>query len=167
MMLKTTNPEKAERLNTPPPPQTVTVRIHAGQNLNLDSDGRPHSTIIRIYKLKDPNAFLQTTYDILSDQAKEKEALGKDILESREVLLIPGQHYEATEKILPDAPYIAVAALFRTPAPQRWRFVFDNAGNAASGLILGVHACALTVSRGVPHDSSVTAPAELGSLQCP
>jgi type VI secretion system protein VasD len=40
--------------------------------------------------------------------------------------------------------------LYRQPADQRWRYVFNAEAAEKSGLSLGAHACALTVQVGEP-----------------
>lgn len=62
--------------------------------------------------------------------------------------MTPGQKYEVVETMPPEAAYVAVAAMFRAPAPQRWRFVFDTQAAARGGLTLGLHGCAISVSNG-------------------
>ena len=81
-------------------------------------------------------------------------------------MLTPGKQYDVVETVGVDAPYFAVVALFRAPAPQRWRFVFDAKSAATSGVTMGVHACALSVSAGNALD---VAPEMLrvAGVQCP
>lgn len=130
-------------------PRTVVIKLHAGENLNAGANGRPLALVARIYKLKQSEAFQRATYDTFLSPQKEKEVLGAELLEVKEVTLIPGQHYEVTEKVTREAYYIGVVALFRSPAAQRWRVIFPSNGAEKSGIIAGVHACSLTVGTGV------------------
>ncbi len=127
------------------PPRNVSIRLHAGQRLNTDPQGRPLALVARIYKLRQSAAFEQAPYDSFLDAAREKALLGADLLEVQEVLLVPGQHYEIQEKVGRETAFIGVVALFRAPAALRWRATF--AANAAErdGVTVGLHACALTV----------------------
>lgn len=134
----------------------VTVRLHAGDVVNTTTDGRSLSVVARIYKLRDRTAFEQLSYEALQDTGASGARTGaqpdwaRDVVETKEVVLAPGQRFEVVETVPPEAPYVAVVALFRAPAPQRWRFVFDTKAAGQTGLTLGVHACALSVAAGQP-----------------
>lgn len=130
-----------------PKPRSVSLRLHAGQVLNIDPSGQSLALIARVYKLRDPEAFLQTPYEAFSDPAREASALGRDLVEVREVVLRPGGRHESMQSVLGDAGYIGVVGLFRAPAEHRWRFVFD-ARESAGGIVMGAHGCALSVSEG-------------------
>ena len=130
------------------PPRHVSIKLHAADNLNTDPDGHPLAVIARIYKLKQSAAFEGAPYDSFLSAQKEKELLGADLLEVKEVMLIPGQRYETVEKVSKEAYFIGVVALFRSPAQQRWRLDFAAADAEKSGITVGVHACALSVGAG-------------------
>ncbi|OBV36828.1 type VI secretion system lipoprotein TssJ [Janthinobacterium psychrotolerans] len=127
------------------PPRNVRIRLHAGQRLNTDAEGRPLALVARIYKLRQSAAFEQAPYDSFLDAAREKALLGADLLEVQEVLLVPGQRYEIEEKVGRDAAFIGVVALFRAPAAQRWRATFAAVEAEREGITVGLHACALSV----------------------
>ena len=128
------------------PPRNVSIRLHAAQRLNTDADGRPLALVARIYKLRQSAAFEQAPYDSFLDAQREKAALGADLMEVKEVLLVPGQRYEVQEKVSKEAYFIGVVALFRAPAAQRWRATFAAADAEQGGITVGLHACALSVS---------------------
>ena len=130
------------------PPRNVSIKLHAGDNLNADTGGQPLALVTRIYKLRQDAAFRQVPYDSFLNPQKEKELLGADLLEVKEVLLIPGQHYEVLEKVSKEAYFIGVVALFRAPAPQRWRLAFGAVEAEKTGITIGLHACALSVGAG-------------------
>ena len=137
-------------------PTRIPLRIHASEHLNSDSAGRPLSLVLKIYKLKSYEEFLRLSYqDFVQGKASLPDAIAK-----REVVLLPGQRYEVEESLSRDAAYVAVVALFRSPAQSRWRFVFDVKQSGKQGLTLGAHQCALSVSQGLP----VGAPAESARL---
>jgi type VI secretion system protein VasD len=128
----------------------VTLRIHAGQLLNTDSAGRPLSLVARVYKLRSTSQFNQATYAMFTAAGAEKSAFSEDVVSVQEVVLTPGQKYEVVETLPTATTHIAVVALFRAPDSQRWRFVFETRAAAKTGLTLGAHACALSVSEGEP-----------------
>jgi type VI secretion system protein VasD len=130
------------------PPRTVAVRLHASDKLNVDRQGKSMAVIARIYKLRQSAAFEQAPYDTFLSPEKEKDALGADLLEVKEVILVPGQHYEVSEKVAREAAFIGVVALFHSPSPQRWRYAFNTVDAEKLGMTIGANACALSVPPG-------------------
>ena len=102
---KPTAPEVTDALKVP---RTVPIKLHASSALNIDQAGRPLALIAKIYKLRQNTAFVQATYATFLSPQKEKEALGNDLIEVKEVTLIPGQRYEFLEKVSHEAKYIGV-----------------------------------------------------------
>lgn len=139
-------------------PRKVTLRIHAGEVLNIDGSGRSLAVVTRIYRLRSAASFQQLPYESFNAAEPERDSpLRKDVIGVQEVVLAPGQRHESVESLPPDVTHLAVVALFRSPAPQRWRFVFDSATAAQTGITLGVHGCALSVGAG----EALNAPSEL------
>jgi type VI secretion system protein VasD len=130
------------------PPRQVAIRLHAADKLNVDARGQPLALVARIYKLRQSAAFEQAPYAAFLNAQAEKDALGADLVEVKEVTLVPGQRYEVTEKVSREAAYIGVVALFRAPAPQRWRLAFAAPDAEQAGMTVGLHACALSVGAG-------------------
>ena len=62
--------------------------------------------------------------------------------------------------------YIGVVALFRAPAPQRWKYAFSAEAAQKTGITLGAHACSLSVSMGAPVNAS-TQVASMSPGICP
>ncbi|MET3818489.1 type VI secretion system lipoprotein TssJ [Burkholderia sp. Tr-862] len=135
------------------PPRNIGLTLAAASNLNAANDRKPLALVVRLYALKDPTSFQQAPFDAFTDPTKEKAALGADLLNVREITLIPGQRYTATEKVSREAQAFGIVALFRDPAIQRWKLTFDPAKSEKSGIIIGLHNCAMTVT-----DGSVIAP---------
>lgn len=146
-------------------PRKVSLRVMAGPQLNHDANDHALSLVLRIYKLKNTAAFLQAPYEAFASADAEKAALGSDVIETREVTLLPGQRYETNEKVPRDAAALAVVALFNAPAPQRWKFAFDAEQAEKSGVVMGAHGCALTVTQGVPLEVQFDA-SRLGVSRC-
>lgn len=141
------------------PPRNLGVTLYAARNLNAATDNKPLALVVRLYALKDPTSFQQAPFDTFTDPAKEKSTLGADLLSVREITLIPGQRYNATEKVSREAQAFGIVALFRDPAMQRWKFAFDPAKSEKSGIMVGLHNCAMTVTSGtvIPVDAAQTA----------
>jgi type VI secretion system protein VasD len=143
----------------PPMARKVALRLHAGEQLNTDTTGRSLAVVARIYKLRSIDAFMQAPYDsFVASNPDRSEGWGRDVVEVREVVMAPGQRHEVIETIAPGTSHLAVVALFRSPAEQRWRFVFDtnaaSAGNA-NGITVGLHACAMSVAEGPVVDAAM------------
>lgn len=150
-------------------PVEVKLAIVAGENLNV-SNGQALAMVTKIYYLKNTEIFLRIPMSQLIDPAQEKAAFGESLVGSRELTLTPGQRFDSVEKVPKDAPYIAVAGLFYAPAPMRWKYVFKVEDAADTGIVLGAHGCAFTVTAGKPALPPAAAsfdPARLAAVQCP
>ncbi|PPE70396.1 type VI secretion system lipoprotein TssJ [Caldimonas thermodepolymerans] len=132
------------------PARPVKLIIHASPSLNVDDSGRSLALVTRIYKLRRTQAFLQAPYETFGDREREQAQLGEDIVEVRDLQLLPDQRHEILERVTREAPYIGVVALFRAPAPQRWRYAFSADAVRDTGITLGAHACSLSVAAGEP-----------------
>ena len=130
------------------PDRRIAWRVFASESLNVDDQGRSLALIVRLYKLKSPDAFLAAPIDTFGDPAKEKTVLSDDLISVRELQLLPGQHYVATEKVAREARYVGIVALYRKPAQGRSRYAFSAGTAERSGLSLGAHACAMSVQIG-------------------
>lgn len=147
-------------------PRALTIRVVAGTNLNADRRGRPISLVLRMYALREAAAFARTPYEHFLDRTREAAALGGDLVESKELVLSPGKQFTLTERLPAEAKYFAVVGQFLEPAPERWRFVFPVQDNAKHGILIGAHACALTVSQGVLALQPVPDPGSLNAVRC-
>jgi type VI secretion system protein VasD len=142
------------RKPTPPvpesqlPPRNVVVRLHAAPRLNVDARGRSLALLVRIYKLRQRGAFEQAPYAAFLSPQAEREALGADLVDVREVTLVPGQRLDVDDRLARDTPWLGVVALFHAPAEHGWRAVFPAANVEQAGVTIGLHACALTVGAG-------------------
>ncbi len=151
----------------PPPPKSIILQVDTASNLNADSHGRGLSAVLRIYKLKDATAFNQASNEKLFDAESAKALLGQDLLESKEELLIPGQHYQFKEKIDPQNGYLAIAVFFRKPNLQRWKLVVANVDlQEKSPLIIGAHACALNVTSGLADKKELAEKFYVANAKC-
>ncbi|MET0980934.1 MAG: type VI secretion system lipoprotein TssJ [Telluria sp.] len=132
----------------PKSPRQVALRLHAAPKLNSDAEGRPLAVVARIYSLRQRAAFEAAPYAAFLTPDAGREAFGADLVSVREMIVVPGQRYEAIENVPQEAPYIGVVALFHSPAPQRWRLAFSSLEAEKAGLTLGLQACTLSVGTG-------------------
>jgi len=159
-------PETPELPDIQLPDRKVLWRLHASDSLNVSPSGAPVALLTRTYKLRSPNAFLQAPYEVFGDPAKEKAQLGDDIVETRDVQLIPGQHAEVRDKVAREARYIGIVALYRSPSLQRWRYAFPSDSAEKTGLSIGLHACAMSVQVGEPVGQPLSV-ARSAAVPCP
>lgn len=147
------------------PPRTVQLRFNAANALNTDSHGRSLALLTKVYKLKQNAAFEQATYDTFLDPEKEKAVLGADLLEVKEVVLIPGQAYVAAEKVSREAYFIGVVSLYRSPYSRYWRATFSSQAAEKQGVSLSMLACAFTVDASDALTKKVNS--EIANAPCP
>ncbi len=148
--LELTGLKKPELPDSALPDRRITWRLHASPSLNTLPDGQSLALLVRVYRLRSPDSFLQAPADTFGDAAREKELLGDDLISVREVQLVPGQRHEATDKLPRDIGHVGIVALFHHPAVGRWRYAFPTAPSELTGIDIGVHACAMTVHGGQP-----------------
>lgn len=127
-------------------PDELPIRLHAGDNLNTGDDGRAAALVVRVYQLRDAKRFDEAAFDVFLDERREHDVLGDDLVSVTEFLLTPGKRHEVLEALAEDGTHIGVVALFRAPAPTRWRFTFDTRKANADGITVGLHGCAMTTA---------------------
>jgi type VI secretion system protein VasD len=157
-------PPEASQLATQLQPRKVALHLHAAPRLNLDARGQSLALLVRVYALRGSGAFNQAPYAAFLSPEAERAALGADLVDAREVMMVPGQHVDLDESLAREAGYLGVVALFRTPPRQGWRVAFAASDAEKAGVTLGLHACALSVGQGAP--ASGTAAPPLALVRC-
>lgn len=127
----------------------LSVRIFAGDQLNLTSNGKPLSLVMKIYVLRSPERLKTLTYPQITSTESEKEALGEEMISVREIVLLPGKSYDVVLKVPGDATTIGIVGMFRAPYASRWKLAFDSKQSLDGGITIGAHACALSASKGI------------------
>jgi len=159
------------RKPAPPPLETqlasrnVALKLHAAKRLNVDKRGQPLALVVRVYKLRQRAAFEQAPYAAFLSSQAEREALGADLVEVRELTLVPGQQLELADKLAREAGWIGVVALFHSPAGEGWRLDFAAPEAEKSGVTIGLHACAMSVGQGAPAGNATGKPLSLVRCQ--
>jgi type VI secretion system protein VasD len=145
----------------------MSIRIYAGDQLNLSVAGKPLSLVTKLYVLRANEKFKALTYPQIISSEAEKEALGEELVSVREVVLLPGKSYDITIKVPGDATAIGIAGMFRVPYQGRWKLAFDNKLSFDNGITIGAHACAFNASKGVlVADISPDSMRSLVGVQC-
>ncbi len=126
----------------------MSVKLFAGEQLNLSASGKPLSLVTKVYVLRANEKFKAMTYPQITSAEAEKEALGEELISVREIVLLPGKSYDITLKVPGDATTIGVVGMYRTPYQARWKLAFDNKLSFDNGITIGAHACAFSASKG-------------------
>lgn len=156
--------KKQELPDAQKPARTLSINLHASEKLNVDANGKSLALVVKLYKLRQNAAFQQASYETFLDPTKEKLALSNDLLEVKEITLIPGQQFHAEEKVTREAYFIGVVGLFRKPGNANWRATFSPAEVEKTGITLGLHACSLTVGIGATVNTDIKN--TISSIQC-
>lgn len=106
--------------DTPPP---FLARIEAAERINPDAHGRPHPTVVRIVQLSDSFRLERAGFQKIWNDPKA--VLEKDLLESTEFTVAPGQTLERWIQRDPKARYVVAMGLFRQPLGYAWRTVAE------------------------------------------
>jgi type VI secretion system protein VasD len=129
--------------------RSIKLRIAASDSLNVDPQGNSLSLVIRIYKLREPTAFLNAPHDVFGNPTREKEVLADSLIDVREVVLQASGQYQLHDRWARQASHLGVVALYRIPNSVSWRYALElDTMPIEEGLVLGAHACALSLGSG-------------------
>jgi type VI secretion system protein VasD len=129
--------------------RSIKLRIAASDSLNVDPQGNSLSLVIRIYKLREPTAFLNAPHDVFGNPTREKEVLADALMDVREVVLQASGQYQLHDRWARQASHLGVVALYRIPNSVSWRYALElDTMPPEEGLVLGAHACALSLGSG-------------------
>jgi type VI secretion system protein VasD len=146
----------------PPPDREIQIRVIGAEDLNLNEQKQALSVVLKLYRLKDNTAFNQLTPDVANSVEREKAFFKAELIEAKEQLLIPRQEHIFKEKIPADVQYIGIAGMFRAPNPKRWKVAIPVAEiDKKTPLTVGVHACTISISDGIPPEKN---PAPINTL---
>lgn len=137
------------------PARRIPLSLLASPSLNTDEDGNSLALVVRLYKLKSVETFMSAPYQAFASPESERQRLGEDLIEVREIQLVPGQQVNLIEKVAREAGYLGVVALYRAPSPQHWKLAFAADAAQLTGVTLAAHACALGVVRGQPYGAAM------------
>ncbi|MDR1996501.1 type VI secretion system lipoprotein TssJ [Azonexus sp.] len=108
------------------PPERESTRLEfaivTSEDVNPDPKARPSPIEIRIYELKNPQAFEQADYQSLSQ--KDAETLGGDLLRKDGFILRPGERRDIDRKSDAETTAIGVLAGYRELGKTIWRVVY-------------------------------------------
>lgn len=99
------------------------IQFNAEKSPNIDKNNHPLSVMIRVYQLKDKNAFIQSNYkDLIKDNNINVK---QDTLIQYDIPLKPTDKILLHRPLETDTIYIGVAAFFKQPDLQKnnWKFI--------------------------------------------
>jgi type VI secretion system protein VasD len=103
--------------------QMVTLRIYADDVINPNENDRPRPVQVRLYQLANDLKMANAKYDdILLRDAK---TLGDDMMSVNEVTVFPNDLVEVKFERIPEAFYLAGAAMFHDPQGQSWKTFYE------------------------------------------
>jgi type VI secretion system protein VasD len=126
--------------------RTVALELHGAGNLNAGRGRNGVALVVRVYQLRDAQRFEQLPMTRFLDPQGEHGALGDDLVDVSERVLLPDDTQQWPVRLAEGARHVGVVALFRHPGDGPWRFVFDGRKARQHGVVIGAHACALTTA---------------------
>lgn len=112
--------------------QIKTLRLDFTAREELNTDAHEHHSssqpvMIRIFQLRDKNAFEKAAYQQLTGDASG--VLGSALLSEHDAILTPGGSVSLDQPLEKESRYVAVVALFRQPdlIKNSWRLLLTRA----------------------------------------
>lgn len=101
----------------------LNIYLHASPNLNLDVLHQPLPVQLKVFQLRDANAFRQASFHGLWQH--DTAVLGESLLDKRVVVLDPAASMRLSLRRRKGCRYVGVMALFRKPPQDRsWRRLY-------------------------------------------
>lgn len=125
---------------------SVALELHGAGNLNAGRGHKGVALVVRVYQLRDAQRFEQLPMARFLDAQDERLALGDDLVDVSERVLLPDDTQQWLLRLADDARHVGVVALFRHPGDGPWRLLFDGRKARQHGVVIGAHACALTTA---------------------
>ena len=112
--------------------EQVILTSDGGNQLNPDDSGKPLSVVLRVYQLSALDRFASADAGSLWDDPQK--ALGNTLLDSQEIILLPGMGQNNQWPLNKATGYVGVAAFFRSEEKGRWKVAFDANSLRKDGL---------------------------------
>jgi len=165
--LETAGLKKADTKPNPDAPRPLTLTLAAGPLTNAGATDEPLALVVHVYQLRSETAFSGLSYAQASNEEAERNVLQSDLVDVREVTVIPGKTYRFDEMIPAQVKVIGFAAQFRRPAANRWKLAFNREASEKSGISVGFHACAITSGTGeLTNPASTAHSRSLSGIRC-
>ncbi|MFC6300917.1 type VI secretion system lipoprotein TssJ [Pseudomonas sp. CCM 7893] len=115
------------------PFSTVTkldLTLTASEHVNPDLHGRPSPVVLRLIELRHPVAFENA--DFFSLYGRAEQTLPKDLVNSEELELRPGEQVVLKLSLEQGSRYVGVLAAYRDLPQAQWRHVLSVAHRQVS-----------------------------------
>lgn len=106
----------------PKEPIRLELTVNAQADVNPDERGRAAPIVVRLYELKNDNAFKAA--DFFTLQTQDKTVLADDVVKRDELQLRPGEHQTIVRRPAADTTAIGVIAAYRDLPNSVWRTVY-------------------------------------------
>jgi len=126
-------------------PTKLEARLVASASLNPDPSGRASPLVVRVYELKDRDAFERADFFDLFDN--EAATLGSDLVARDEMQLEPGQQRKVERRLDDKTRFLGVVAAYRDLDNAEWRAVVAVHPNHNNEFSIGLGGQAVTVVR--------------------
>ncbi|HTU55674.1 MAG TPA: type VI secretion system lipoprotein TssJ [Acetobacteraceae bacterium] len=128
----------------PTGPVGLNLVVHAGMDINPDSNGSGTPVPIRLYQLTDTASFDHANiFDLITHG---QDALGTTLLGSEEVIIAPGSARTITRTLAAGTQYLGVAVLFRDVERNAWRGTAPVSGSGPTDLTLTISGLRATLA---------------------
>lgn len=104
---------------SPPKPTTASAVLAVAPDANPDETGRASPVVVRVYELKQADAFNSAGYFALMEH--EQATLGDSLVHREEFELSPGETRTLTLDIPPGVRYLAAIAGYRQIRSATWK----------------------------------------------
>jgi len=124
----------------------VRLKVKSEPSLNLDSDQQSLPVVLRVYQLKDPQAFAQASFDELWKQ--DKAVLGSSLLSVQELVVYPDRTERYDLSRSKGVRHLGLMATFRQPESGHWKqLVRVSGGMLPRSLPIHVENSQMTLSK--------------------
>lgn len=113
--------------------EKIVLTVDGGNQLNPNTSGTPLSVVTKVYQLTSLDRFNTADSDTLLSHPEQ--ALGNTVLDTRELVVLPGMGQVQTWPLVKEARYIAVAAFFRDESGGRWKMAFNADAFRKDGIL--------------------------------
>ncbi|ARA83539.1 type VI secretion system lipoprotein TssJ [Pseudomonas ficuserectae] len=113
--------------------EKIVLTVDGGNQLNPNTSGMPLSVVTRVYQLTSLDKFNSADSNTLLDHPEQ--VLGNTVLDTRELVVLPGMGQVQTWPLAKEARYIAVAAFFRDDSGGRWKMAFNADAFRKDGIL--------------------------------
>jgi len=127
---------------------SIDIYLHSAPKLNQDQKHKSLPVQVRIYQLKDKNAFSQATFRELWQT--DTATLGNSLLDKKTITVKPDETTKVSINCKDKCKYIGIAAIFRSPQGDSWHTLYeipDSIGVLSLKIKVNLHNNTVTIMR--------------------